>query len=57
MDVNKIELLDEQEFERLNYLTEKSINCSVSLQEMNEFERLHAKWSQSEKYNLFVQFN
>jgi hypothetical protein len=49
--------MDAQEFERLNYLTEKSINDSVSLREMNEFEQLHAKWSESEEFNLFVPFN
>jgi len=49
--------MDAQEFERLNYLSEKSINDNVSLREMNEFKQLHDKWTQSEEFNLFVPFN
>lgn len=49
--------MDDQEFERLNYLSEKSINDNVSLREMNEFKQLHDKWTKSEEFNLFVPFN
>jgi len=49
--------MDAQEFERLNYLSEKSINDNVSIREMNEFVKLHDKWTKSEEFNLFVPFN
>jgi hypothetical protein len=49
--------MDAQEFERLNYLSEKSINDNVSIREMNEFVKLHEKWTKSEEFNLFVPFN
>jgi hypothetical protein len=49
--------MDAQEFERLKYLAEKTINDNASLREMNEFEQLHAKWSESEKFNLVDPFN
>jgi hypothetical protein len=49
--------MDAQEFERLNYLSEKSIDDNVSLREMNEFKQLHEKWTKSEEFNLFVPFN
>ena len=49
--------MDAQEFARLNYLSEKSINDNVSIREMNEFEQLHDKWSKSEEFNLFIAFN
>ena len=49
--------MDAEEFERLNYLTEKSINDNASLREMKEFEQLHNKWNQSEEFNLFIPFD
>ena len=49
--------MDAQEFARLNYLSEKSINDNASIREMNEFEQLHDKWTKSEEFNLFIAFN
>ena len=49
--------MDAQEFARLNYLSEKSINDNVSIREMNEFEQLHDKWTKSEEFILFIPFN
>jgi hypothetical protein len=49
--------MDAQEFERLNYLSEKSIYNNVSTREMNEFKQLHYKWTKSEEFNLLIPFN
>jgi len=49
--------MDAQELERLNYLAEKTINDNASPGELNEFEQLHAEWSESEEFNLDVPFN
>jgi len=51
--------MNAQEFERLNYLSEKSINDNddVSPREMNEFVKLHDIWTKSEEFNLFVLLN
>ena len=49
--------MDANEFERLNYLSEKSLNDNANLREMKEFEQLHSKWNESEEFNLFVPFS
>ncbi|NQY31221.1 MAG: hypothetical protein HRT69_17360 [Flavobacteriaceae bacterium] len=49
--------MDVKEFERLNYLSEKSLNDNANLREMKEFEQLHSKWNESEEFNLFVPFS
>ena len=49
--------MDAQEFECLNYLSEKYINDNVSIREMNEFVKLHDKWTKSKDFNSLVPFN
>jgi len=57
MTIQKIECLGVEELKRLDCLTEKYMNDSFSIQEVNEFKRLYEKWSQSVEDYLLVPLN
>jgi hypothetical protein len=57
VEIIGIGTMDVTEFERLNHLSEKSLNDNATLHEMKEFEQLHSKWNKSEEFNLFIPFD
>jgi hypothetical protein len=44
--------MDTEEFERLNLLSEKAINDSLTPIELEEFNKLFTSWNESTEYNL-----
>jgi hypothetical protein len=44
--------MDNEEFERLNLLSEKAINDSLTPIELEEFNKLLTSWNESTEYNL-----
>jgi hypothetical protein len=45
--------INQDEFERLNHLSEKSLNETATPHEMIEFSQLLNDWNQSVELNLF----
>jgi len=45
--------MNQDEFERLNHLSEKYLNETATPQEMKEFSKLLNDWNQSVELNLF----
>ena len=45
--------MNQDEFERLNHLSEKSLNETATPQEMKEFSQLLNDWNLSVELNLF----
>ena len=45
--------MNAEEFERLNALSEKALNDTATLGELDEFSQLFTSWNKSTEYNLF----
>jgi len=45
--------MNQDEFERLNHLSEKALNETATPHEMKEFSQLLNDWNQSVELNLF----
>ena len=45
--------MNQDEFERLNHLSEKALNETATPHEMNEFSQLLNDWNQSVEMNIF----
>jgi hypothetical protein len=44
--------MNTEQFERLNTLSEKAINDTATINELEEFNHLLIAWNQSTEYNL-----
>lgn len=46
-------IMDNDDFERLNFLSEKAITKTATKNELKEFNILLNEWNSSEEFNLF----